>query len=152
MRTVIVCRSGPDSRERARDRILSRPSVGGSTHFISKRGGRNSSRNSAGYQPLRRRAGGIDDRFIHGRAGRDSATQFLPALNSFPNFRGVGSLIPGLARVHLRQKSPRCISQGFQLSILSAGSAGLVTASDRHRSSERKSACRAEKFSLRSMN
>jgi hypothetical protein len=53
--------------------------------------------------------------------GTYSLRPIAAAAAAFPKFipvlKASGSLIPGLARVHLRQKSSRCIAKGFQVSI-----------------------------------
>lgn len=115
---------GPDGRTRheGTDNLV-RPLLAAQQGF-SKRGGRNSSRNSAGYQPLRRRAGGIDDRTFWNRAGIPSKHQFLSAKFS-RTFRLPGSLIPGLRRaLQPRKQSRNRIGQYLHVlsSLLSDGS------------------------------
>lgn len=56
-----------------------------------------------------------------------------------PNFRGVGSLIPGLRRALQATKQSRSgFANRLQVSILSAGSAGLVGCFDRHEATKEK--------------
>lgn len=105
--TIIVCMADLCGQEGTqREPIIpSRPLLA-AQHFLSKRGGRNYSRNSAGYQPLRMRAGGIDDR-ANLRAGNGSATQFLSAIQFIPALKASGSLIPGLRRALKPRKQTR---------------------------------------------
>lgn len=128
MNTIIICRDGPDGRERARDRILSRPSVGGSTH----------SRHAGSDFPSLDLGDGSFAR-VQGRGGCRRTTGHRAPLKFIPTIRGVGSLIPGLRRaLQPRKQSRSGFAKGFQNSILSAGSAGLVGCFDRHEATKEK--------------
>lgn len=97
MITFVVV-GGPDSRERARDRILSRLCAA-AAH--SRHAGRNSAVFRCGVFARVRGLPGIASR----NTGRQAS------FNSFPIFRGVGSLIPGLRRaLQLLQKPAHALA------------------------------------------
>lgn len=99
-----------DRARTTRTDILARSSVQRrQTHPCSKRGRFNGSRNSAGYQPLRKRAGGSDDRFPF-RASTPRSPQFLPAAHSqSAAFLTAGSVIPAVTSLGRLIAGARCV-------------------------------------------
>lgn len=106
---------GPDGRARHEGTFLARPSVGGTTHSRLPGSGFISLDLGDGSVSRPQRCGGC-----RRTTGHRTALKFVP------NFRCVGSLIPGLGRaLQLFQEPAHRLADRLQVSILSAASSGL---------------------------